>query len=273
MNHLLDDALEQELIMDCQGHLADAQQVLMDLAADCSETTTSQAYSLFRHLHSVKGAAGYLGNEGLRELSHLAESVLLLVRDGRRGFDAKLVATLWDASEGLNALLRNPQASARPASQKYLRAILGAEANGQAPSPQPRTKRTIRSLVVEDELTSRILLGDFLHQFGECHIAVNGREACEAFGIAQAARRPYDLICLDIRMPEMDGLAAIQEIRRMEAAQGIRSTLGARIVMTTAVSDIRSVLKAFNELCDAYLFKPLDIARLQSHLRSFNYPS
>ena len=43
----------------------------------------------------------------------------------------------------------------------------------------------MRTLIVEDDFTSRLLLQSFLSQYGECHIAVNGKEAVEAFRAAQ----------------------------------------------------------------------------------------
>ncbi len=63
----------------------------------------------------------------------------------------------------------------------------------------------MRSLVVDDELISRMLLQKLLAPLGECHIAVNGKEAIEAFLLADETRQPYDLICLDIMMPGIDG--------------------------------------------------------------------
>jgi two-component system, chemotaxis family, chemotaxis protein CheY len=116
----------------------------------------------------------------------------------------------------------------------------------------------MRTLVVEDDFTSRLLLQSFLSQYGECHIAVNGMEAVAAFRSGQNSGQNYDLICMDIMMPEMDGQTAISEIRAIEEAQGTLSTNGVKIIMTTAVDDVKSVVKSFKSLCDAYVFKPID---------------
>ena len=80
----------------------------------------------------------------------------------------------------------------------------------------------MRTLIVEDDFTSRILLQTFLSRYGECHIAVNGTEAIEAFRTANAQNRRYDLICMDIIMPEMDGDEALRQIRSIEQASGRR---------------------------------------------------
>jgi len=120
----------------------------------------------------------------------------------------------------------------------------------------------MKTLIVEDDFTSRLLLQVLLTKYGECHIAVNGREAVSAFRTALDAGRPYDLICLDIMMPEMDGQEALKEIRTLEEAREIASTKGAKIVMTTALGDIKNVAAAYRELCDGYMVKPIDKAKL-----------
>jgi two-component system chemotaxis response regulator CheY len=128
----------------------------------------------------------------------------------------------------------------------------------------------MRTLIVEDDFTSRLLLQAFLSQFGECHIAVNGVEAVAAFRAAQKSGQSYDLICMDIMMPEMDGQTAVKEIRTLEEAEGTLSTNGVKIIMTTAVDDVKSVVMCFKSLCDAYLFKPIDTQKLLGHIKEFH---
>lgn len=128
----------------------------------------------------------------------------------------------------------------------------------------------MKTLIVEDDFTSRLLLQELLKAYGPVHIAVNGREAVEAVRLSMASGEPYNLICLDIMMPEMDGHEALRQIREREVAAGIMSSEGARVVMTTALADPKSVLKAFGGLCDAYLNKPIQKARLLEELRKLN---
>jgi two-component system chemotaxis response regulator CheY len=70
-------------------------------------------------------------------------------------------------------------------------------------------------------------------------------------------------------MPEMDGREAVGRLRALEEARGILSTSGAKIVMTTAVDEIKSVSRCFMELCDAYLMKPIDLSRLLALMKEF----
>jgi two-component system, chemotaxis family, chemotaxis protein CheY len=125
----------------------------------------------------------------------------------------------------------------------------------------------MKTLIVEDDFTSRLLLQTLLRNYGPSHIAVNGNEAVEAMRLALEANEPYNLICLDIMMPELDGHAALKQIRALEEAKGIWSTHGAKIVMTTALRDMKNACAAFSSLCDAYLVKPVDKTRLLETLR------
>lgn len=124
----------------------------------------------------------------------------------------------------------------------------------------------MKTLIVEDDFTSRILLQQLMAAYGESHVAVNGAEAVQAFAAAQKAGAPYDLVCLDIMMPEMDGQEALQALRQGEEAAGVRSTRGTKIIMTTALDDPHSIINAFYGLCDGYLVKPIDSERLAQML-------
>jgi two-component system chemotaxis response regulator CheY len=128
----------------------------------------------------------------------------------------------------------------------------------------------MKTLIVEDDFTSRLILQTFLSRYGECHIAVNGREAVEAFRAAMDSGLGYDLICMDIMMPEMDGREAVQQIRALEEARGILSTHGVKIVMTTAVHEVKEVIQCFKQLCDAYLVKPINLAELLKEIKSYH---
>ena len=127
----------------------------------------------------------------------------------------------------------------------------------------------MKTLIVEDDFTSRLLLQASLSPYGECHVAVNGKEAVEAFQTARQEGRRYDLICMDIMMPEMDGQEALRQIRNLEDEAGVLSGEAAKIVMTTALEDMKNIVHAFKELCDGYLVKPVDRAKLLDHLVSF----
>ncbi len=127
----------------------------------------------------------------------------------------------------------------------------------------------MKSLIVEDDFTSRLLMQKFLAPYGESHVAVNGNEAIEAFTQAINSDEPYQLICLDIMMPEMDGHATLKEIRAFEENKGIMVGDGVKIIMTTAFGDMDNKLTAVKEFCDAYLVKPIDRSKVLELIDSF----
>lgn len=126
----------------------------------------------------------------------------------------------------------------------------------------------MKTLIVEDDFTNRLLLQTFLSRFGECHVAVNGKEAVDAFRSAQDGGLGYDLICMDILMPEMDGHEAVEAIRTCERDWIADSVPRARIIMTTSLNDISHVTRSVRADCDAYLLKPIDLSRLLHQLKS-----
>jgi two-component system chemotaxis response regulator CheY len=120
----------------------------------------------------------------------------------------------------------------------------------------------MRALVVDDELTTRIVLEEILAPYGVVHTRVDGLEAVAACAQALDAGNPYDLVSLDLLMPNMGGLEALKLIRQDEERHGLPRGRGAKVVITTAAGDRESINFAFRELCDAYLLKPIDAAEL-----------
>jgi two-component system chemotaxis response regulator CheY len=116
----------------------------------------------------------------------------------------------------------------------------------------------LKTLIAEDDFTSRLFLQTFLSRYCECHIAVNGSEAVEVFRTAAESGSPFDLICMDILMPGMDGHEAVKQVRALEAARGILPAAGVKIIMVTTLNDMKEVVRSFQGLCDAYLVKPID---------------
>ena len=110
----------------------------------------------------------------------------------------------------------------------------------------------MKTLIVEDSFTSRLLLQEILKPYGATDIAVTGTEAVEAVRGALEADNPYDLICLDIMMPEMDGQEALKAIRVMEETRGLTGPGRVKIIMTTALADQANILKARAQRCDAF---------------------
>jgi len=127
----------------------------------------------------------------------------------------------------------------------------------------------MKSLVVDDDFFSRRILQTILSNYGECHVAVDGNEALFAFEQSVSEESQYNLICLDIMMPEMDGQEVLKKIREFEEKKGIFGSDSVKIIMTTALDDSENIKKAFRQQCESYLIKPISKSKLEKILTNF----
>ncbi len=125
----------------------------------------------------------------------------------------------------------------------------------------------MRILIVDDDADFSRLISRYLTPFGECEVAVNGQDAIESVKLAFEEAHPYDFICLDIMMPNLDGQDALKKIRDLEKEKKIMVGEGAKIIMITAMDDDDYRLVSFLRLCDGYLTKPLQKKELFEKLR------
>jgi two-component system chemotaxis response regulator CheY len=120
----------------------------------------------------------------------------------------------------------------------------------------------MRILIAEDDRVSRTFLTEFLQEYGQCDTAVNGMETLDKYVEAFKRGLPYDMMCLDIMMPKVDGLMVLKLIRELEAQHKVAEESQAKIIMMTAAADIEYVDQAFELGCDAYASKPIEIQQV-----------
>ena len=123
----------------------------------------------------------------------------------------------------------------------------------------------LRTLIVEDDPSSAILLSEILAGYGDCQSAAAGESALVLFEKAIFEYRPYDLICLDIMLPGMDGQQVLEAMRRREQDLERES----KIIMITALSSTAALMTAFRAGATSYLVKPIRKASLLLELRKF----
>lgn len=125
----------------------------------------------------------------------------------------------------------------------------------------------MKILLAEDDFVTRKFMSNFLSKYGECDVTVDGMEAVDAFMMALEDDEPYDLVCLDIMMPVMDGYQALQGIRNLEKERGIPQDKAVKVIMATALNDEKNVNMAFELGCTVYSGKPIDQDRFEQALR------
>jgi len=125
----------------------------------------------------------------------------------------------------------------------------------------------MKILLAEDDFVTRKYMSNFLCKYGECDVTVDGMEAVDAFLMALEDGEPYDLVCLDIMMPVMDGYQALVGIRNLEKERGIPDEKSVKVIMTTALNEEKNVKMAFELGCTIYSGKPIDQERFDQALK------
>jgi two-component system chemotaxis response regulator CheY len=121
----------------------------------------------------------------------------------------------------------------------------------------------MRVLIVEDEISNRLMFSECLRGAHRADVAVNGQEAVVAFQLAHMETDPYQVVLLDIEMPVMDGQETLKTIREMEAGMGISSGQEAKILMISAHGDQQNMFDAvFKGGASGYLVKPVSCQAL-----------
>ncbi len=127
----------------------------------------------------------------------------------------------------------------------------------------------MRFLIVEDDFGSRRLLETIVCQYGTCSVAVNGNEAVKAYLLSMEDKQPYDVMFLDIMMPELDGLGALEKIRAYEKEKGVPPGKELKVVMTTALEDPKTVVQAYyHGEAASYLVKPITPQKVSKELQA-----
>ena len=130
----------------------------------------------------------------------------------------------------------------------------------------------MKALIVEDDAVSRKLMQSILSPYGDCQTAADGEEALEAFRSAWEKGAPFDLICMDIMMPNMDGHEALERMRAIEKDRGTPSGKEAKVIMTTALSDPQNVVRAlYREGAASYIVKPIEKDRLLEEVQRMGF--
>ncbi len=243
LDDLLDDYVESSASM-----LQELE--VVTLAYEAGKDREENAASVRRILHKLKGEAGIIGINEIYEFCHQAEFAVEELSDDERS-DMLLRVKDW-----LDAAFQHLTGETTSASREYTSE--GSTDDENIPEQQGKIEKSsgLKILVAEDDFACRKLLQSFLSEYGDCFAAINGHEAVEAVKDALDEGQPYDLICLDIMMPEMDGHEALESIRKIENEHGIVGLDGVKVIVTTVLDYSASVIGAFKSGQEACIVKP-----------------
>lgn len=142
----------------------------------------------------------------------------------------------------------------------------------QASSRISPVRKNPTALIVDDDFVTRKIFISFLSKYMPCYVAKDGVEAIQAVTESLAGNTPhFDLIIMDIMMPNIDGLQACKAIRQIERSKNIESFAAeAKIFIASTLDDDKTMLKAMYECgADSYLVKPVSFDDLRRHLVRF----
>ncbi|MGN8833399.1 response regulator [Selenomonas montiformis] len=126
----------------------------------------------------------------------------------------------------------------------------------------------MRILIAEDDRMSRTFLEEFMRDYGECDSAADGMETLDRCLESIRQERPYDLLCLDIMMPKVDGLKVLKVIRGLEEQYSVPPEKHMKVIVMTALDDIGHINQAFRLGCDAYASKPIDTEKVREVMKN-----
>lgn len=125
----------------------------------------------------------------------------------------------------------------------------------------------MKILTVDDELVSREKMKKIMTGFGNCEMVDNGNAAVDIFRKAIEENEPFDLITIDISMPEMDGIEVLFRVRKIEGDLSIPKENQVKIIMVSSRSDKDTIITCLQAGCDNYIAKPFDKVIIVKKLR------
>ncbi len=114
----------------------------------------------------------------------------------------------------------------------------------------------MKTLVVDDNIMNRESMQAIMKPFGQVRASSNGHEALDFFKRAIEMGNPFDIVLLDIAMPEISGLEVLVQIRQIEDENIVPEKKQAKVLMVTSHSQKDLVIASKNSGCDGYIIKP-----------------
>jgi len=231
-----------------------------------SDTEVAHAILPERSWHAVLIDRA-LGTEAVEALGEAArryatERILMFTPSTRREIEPSSAFTGYLVKPLRAASLAARLASAPEVAAPGLAGHALIDAAAEAAAEQPAVGLSV--LIAEDNEINALLLRSLLTRLGHhAVIATNGAEALESWLAAKSAGTPYDLVLMDVQMPELDGIETAKRIREYEAGGALRRT---PILALTANALVEDRYACFEAGMDGFLIKPLDREKLAEAL-------
>lgn len=127
----------------------------------------------------------------------------------------------------------------------------------------------MKILIVDDELVSRKKMQKIVESLGESQAVDNGKDAMDSFVTAWEAWVPFDLILLDISMPEIGGVDVLNWIRSKE--ENILPFRRVKIIVVSANKDKNAIMECIRAGCDDYIVKPFGVQIVHDKIEKLGF--
>ncbi len=196
--------------------------------------------------------------------AHAAQRIVMFTPSSRQEFQPQLTSAFT------GYLVKPLRAASLAARLTAAPEVVAPDIAGELPieseqaGPKPAPASGLSILVAEDNEINALLMRSLLGRLGHrAVITTNGEEALESWQAAKSAGAPYDLVLMDIQMPQLDGIETTRRIRGFEAGQSGRPT---PILALTANTLVEDRYACFEAGMDGFLIKPLDREKLTEAL-------
>ncbi len=129
----------------------------------------------------------------------------------------------------------------------------------------------MKILVVDDELVSRKKMETILEKFGQCTGVATGLQALTHFSKALKKGKGFNLVTLDISLPDMEGTEVLSRLRGIEQQENIREDGKVKVLMVTSHADQETVLLSIVAGCDDYIIKPFSKETMEEKIRKIGF--
>lgn len=115
----------------------------------------------------------------------------------------------------------------------------------------------MKSLIIEDDYISSKIFLTALKQYGKCDTATTGYNGLSMFNQALAGEAPYELVVIDIILPDINGYEILKQIRKKEQEQLLAGVVPTKIILTTSLDDEenKKIAKKLNTQNETYYVK------------------
>ncbi|MHC4871983.1 MAG: response regulator [Planctomycetota bacterium] len=126
----------------------------------------------------------------------------------------------------------------------------------------------MRILIVDDDYISRTKLKTILEEYGDCDASPTGEIALKMFVAAHKEKLPYNLITMDLSMPDVNGIEVVKRIRMWEKDnKTYESEFEAKIFMITADQEAKNIVNSFKSGCEWHIQKPVSPEKIREGIK------